>query len=389
MKTIVALFALAIGSVNLPAQAFESHGLGDPVCFQFHLYGLNLGPAKALSATSSEYHFTARGQAAASSCEFAHGPYAVTIWGRWDAATGMASEQISHGDKSSPKYLVTHTKAKCPSDPWMNHVSCTLISQTNTRGDLESYKFEGRFPVSAAILSTAQRTALNKIVTPYQDFSVPPNTPPVIASPMGDAIYRNGAPVVVQIRRPADGNDRWHKENPSLQFEVQFQVNQEARIDTGRLERSFAPTWTTVPATSLIGTSLMSTSPISVPLTTFAAKGPGKGGDWQNWRVRARLAGSMTNRPWTNWVPFFVVVPPTVTKTPYAAALPELGKPAKMVPPPAPTPTSPRAITPATPATPPATPTAPTPPAQMPDARPSPSTAQRPTPSIPNVAPTR
>lgn len=327
----------------LPAHAFESGGLADPGCFYFYMNGVKPTSVKASSKTNRQYSLNATGRAGMTSCTGTLpfvGPYPVTIIGLWDAASGRASEQIYQGTPGSKNYIVTHTHATCSDDPWVKPVTCTPAGQSNTHpgSALDGYSFEGPFPVSATLLSSAQRKVLADMTPPFTDFSLPPNTPPVIASPGGDSIYRNGAPVMIQIKRPADGNDRWYDEHKPLQFEVQFDVNQEARAESDKLAKSFGPMWSRIPAAALVGSDTLSTTPVTVPLATFAARGPGGSGTWQTWRLRARVRDTTASRPWSAWQVFYVVAPISYTKLPdKGGSLPAAGSAASKKPKPAPT----------------------------------------------------
>jgi len=310
--------SLLIGTAT--AQAFDSSGLADAVCIEFHLSGVKVTSAKAISAHRTDYYLSATGFAGKAGCPSAiYGPYPVTVAASWDASTGKATEQISHGSPSSPTFIATHTQATCPKDPWMYAVTCTLDSQSHTHpgSDMSYFSFTGPFPITANLLTGAQRKLLAATAAPDPDFTLAPTTPPVIVSPGPDAIVRNGAPVMVQIKRPLDGNDKWYAAHP-VQFEVQFQVHQEARVSApgGMTGKALGMAWANLPATALIGTTTMSTAPITVPATTFAARGPGGAGDWQSWHIRTRLIDPGASRPWSSWQTFFVVVPTTFTKMP-------------------------------------------------------------------------
>lgn len=296
----VGLLLVSILAPSERSEAFESGGLGDEACFHFYLYKPSVTSTRIVSAKRTEYYLAATGQEGRPGCPGWMGPYTMRVAASWDAASQTASEQIEHGDKSSTRYIVTHIQAKCDKDPWMYYASCSLISAgTTPRSDGSSLTFDGPYPVSAAALTKAQKDALATLDTPSKGFILPPATPPVIESPVKDGIYRNGAPVSVTIRRPTDGDERWYAEHP--EFDVEFEV---MRPDAGMM-------WASVSLELLLGRTTLTTSSVSVALTNFSSHGPGKSGEWQTWRMRARVRDSAISRPWSAWQPFNVVVPIT------------------------------------------------------------------------------
>jgi hypothetical protein len=195
-------------------------------------------------------------------------------------------------------------------------VSCTLDSAKNSIvGKGYDYGFAGSFPVSASLMTPDQKKKLGS--TPYQDFTLPPNTPPIISSPVRDGIYRNIASLQIEIRRPLDGNDKWYA-GRKLEFDVEFQVNKETSIGGSTKDggpkvptTSLGKTWINVPAGTLGISPVLTTDAVTVALSKFIAQGgTSESGAWQEWRIRARVKDSMT-KPWSAWQQFNVVVPTT------------------------------------------------------------------------------
>lgn len=315
-RNLVILFSFTGFSFPNYAVTLDKGGLGESEgCYQFHAYKVNMNASLGISKTKTQYSFNATVEAGLSGCSKWSKPYPATAIASWDESTKKATEEIKHG---SPVHTISHITVSCPKDPWVHNVSCSLDSAKNTKVSDKGfdYGFKGSFPVSASLMTLDQKKKLGG--TPYQDFVLPPNTPPVIVSPVADGIYRNSPFVKIHISRPRDGDSKWY-EGRKIEFDIEFQVNKNASFKSGSgldLPKTMGMMWITVSPGLLGIPTVLSTTEVNAPLDKFVAQGPSGSEVYQDWRIRTRLKDTTTVRPWTPWQPFFVVTPKSFDKMP-------------------------------------------------------------------------
>ena len=175
------LMATSVSSVGLNTQ-----GAPDPVyCGSVKLVGANV--------SSSDHAYKFEGQ-----CEAGDKIASVSVLASWKATTKRATENITVGGSGGGKIVTTMS---CPSDPFVNDVSCTVLSHSNTSSH---NVLSSKFPLTRGLTTMAEAAA--KSPSGGQNEPPPPPKPvvqaPVIASPAEGQVVAGPFTILV---KPADG----------------------------------------------------------------------------------------------------------------------------------------------------------------------------------------
>jgi hypothetical protein len=207
MMRLVIAIALALGSIaGLPTgtrgASLDTAGLGCSVP------SAQLPSFVAASPTSGgavvTYHFAASGQQTTTCGDVqnskgvaANFGYSSTITGTWTRWGGTADEKIVISVSGMPtdygSYNGTYSyqiKLKCPADPWLYDVTCTVVG-TPANQLWDGGNFKGPFPVSRDLVPETKKAPL-----------MAQSAPLTILAPKGVSVSPGGT-VTVQVKAPS------------------------------------------------------------------------------------------------------------------------------------------------------------------------------------------